>query len=105
MITEQVNGITHSNGQGLAKMSDIEYFQHKMMRNMVQTADEVWVYHSQNRSFESIKNRNGTATILMSFLVSKGIHIRPDVAVLNHDKPTLFRFEDEKDHFLFQLKF
>jgi hypothetical protein len=106
MITEQINGITHSTGQGLAKMSDVEYFQHNFIRSIVQNADEVWVYNPQNRSFECVKNRrSGNATTLMSFLVSRGIHIRPDAAALANGKPPMFRFVDEKDHFLFQLKF
>jgi len=90
----------------LNKMTDIDYFNHKVVSSSIlHKAEEVWSYNPQNRSFECVKNRNGKATILMSFLVSKGIHIRPDVAALNNGKPPRFRFEDDKDHFLFQLKF
>lgn len=104
IISEMINGITHSTGQGLDHMSDEAYAQHKMLRGLFQDAMEVWVYNPVNRSFESVKNKNGSATILMSFLVSKGIHIRPDAARMI-TLPPRFRFVDEKDHFLFQLKF
>ena len=92
-------------GKGISQMTDMEYFKHKLGRSYLQSAHEVWAYNPQNRSFECVKNKNGTSTRLMSFLVSKGIHIRCDVAELNTAMPTRFRFKDEKDHFLFQLKF
>jgi hypothetical protein len=92
-------------GKEIGEMTDMEYFAHKVGRGRLQGAHEVWAYNPQNRSFACVKNKSGTATILMSFLVSKGIHIRPDVAELNTAMPIRFRFVDEKDHFLFQLKF
>lgn len=90
-----------SGGKAVCNMTDVEYFNHKIVRGFLLNAEEVWAYNPQNRSFECFKNRNGKTTMLMSFLISKGIHIRPDATELNN----LFRFESEKDHFLFQLKF
>ena len=92
-------------GKELEDMTDAEYLAVKMDRSMLQAAHEVWAYNPQNRSFECVKNRSGTTTILKTFLASKGINIRCDAATLNTAMPTRFRFEDDKDHFLFQLKF
>jgi hypothetical protein len=85
-------------------VDDLEYFRSKLNRALLNDADEVWAYNPRNRSFEPIKNRRESGTILMSFLVSKGIHIRPDSAQMI-TLPLRFRFVDDKDHFLFELKF
>ncbi len=96
-------------GENIAKMTDIEYFGYKAKRaanrRFLHNSMEVWAYTPQNRAFECIKNRSGTSTILKAFLAGKDINIRCDAAELNTARPTRFRFEDEKDHFLFQLKF
>ncbi len=92
-------------GKDISQMTDMEYFQHKLGRGYLQSAHEVWAYNPQNRSFECVKNKSGTTTILKTFLADKDIKIRCDVAELNTAMPTRFRFKDEKDHFLFQLKF
>jgi len=89
----------------VAEMTDAEYFADKMNRSLLQNAHEVWAYNPQNRSFECVKNKSGTSTMLKTLLESKGINIRCDAAELNTAMPSRFRFEDEKDHFLFQLKF
>jgi len=89
----------------LEDMTDAEYFAVKMNRSLLQNAHEVWAYNSDNRSFECVKNKSGTTTRLKTLLTSKGIHIRCDAAELNTAMPSRYRFEDDKDHFLFQLKF
>ena len=94
-----------SGGEGIGKMTDMQYFAHKMNQSHLRSAHEIWAYTPECRSFECVKNKNGTTTQLKTFLASKGINIRCDAAELNTAMPTRFRFEDEKDHFLFQLKF
>ena len=68
-------------------------------------AHEIWTYNPATRRFDAYKNKNCTTTLLKSFLADKGIHIRCDAAKLNNAAAAAYRFVDDKDHFLFKLKF
>ena len=96
-------------GKSLGDLNDMEYFTLKMnrsfVRDILQMAQEVWAFDNSNRSFESVKNKSGFASLLKSHLANKGINIRCDAATINTGNPVRFRFEDDKDYFLFKLKF
>jgi len=69
-------------------------------------AHEIWTYNPATRRFDAYKNKGGTLPqLLKSFLADKGIHIRPDAASIHDARVTAFRFVDDKDHFLFNLRF
>ena len=69
-------------------------------------AHEIWTYNSATHRFDAYKNKNtGNNTLLKAFFADKGIHIRCDAASLNTAAASACRFEDDKDHFLFQLIF
>jgi len=68
-------------------------------------AHEIWTYNPATRRFDAYKNKSGTTTLLKTFLANKGIHIRPDAASIHDARVTACRFVDDKDHFLFKLKF
>ena len=68
-------------------------------------AHEIWTYNPNTARFDAYKNKGGSNILLKAFLASKGIHIRADVASLDTSAITACRFEDDKDLFLFNLKF
>lgn len=67
-------------------------------------AHEIWLYNRHTRRFEMYKNKSGIDTLLKKFFASKGINLKSDAADMTA-KSISHRFEEEKDHFLFRLKF
>jgi hypothetical protein len=74
-------------------------------RETIYQAHEIWMYSPSTHKFSSYKNRRGEVSLLTSFLADHGINIRCDVAELNISQPSLYCFVDDKDCFLFNLKF
>lgn len=87
------------------ELSNLKYFQSKMIGGLFPNANEAWTYNPQNGWFECIQNKNGTASILKAFLAEKDINIKCTVAELNTARSTRFQFVNKKDNFLFNLKF
>ena len=67
-------------------------------------AHEIWAYNRHTSRFEMYKNKSGIGTLLEKFFASKGINLKCDAADMTA-KSISYRFKDEKDYFLFQLKF
>ena len=63
--------------------------------------DEVWAFKGDR--FVAVKKKcRGRLRALMN---DNNISIRPDAASLNNYAPTIYRFESDKDQFMFKLKF
>ncbi len=71
---------------------------------VIYDAHEIWMYNRATKHFEAYKNRNGVNSLIEEFFASKGITIKCDAADMTA-KSISYRFEEEKDHFLFRLKF
>ena len=61
-------------------------------------------YRSNPTTFQMIKDKTGNHA-LKPFLSKHGINVRIISADINTGKAQIFIFEDDKDHFLFNLKF
>lgn len=68
-------------------------------------AHEIWLYNPHTRKFNAHKNRNGIDSLLMKFFADIGINVKCNAASINTGHPVQYRFESEKDYFLFKLKF
>jgi hypothetical protein len=67
-------------------------------------AHEIWAYNKPTKRFEMYKNKNGSGILLEKFFADKGIKLKCDAADMTA-KAISYRFKDEIDYFLFQLKF
>lgn len=70
----------------------------------VYLANEIWLFNDINNSFNKFKSRFG-GDLLKAFLRDAGISLRVDAACLSTAEPTIFRFKEDQDLFLFKLKF
>ena len=61
-------------------------------------------YRDTPNTFQMIKDRSGNGT-LQSFLAKHGISVCVIAANINTGTPQRFTFVDDKDQFLFNLKF
>lgn len=71
----------------------------------IYNAHEIWFYDHNVHLFTAYKNRNGTLSLLKSYLADKGINVKPDAISIRTGQPSQHRFVDDKDHFLFNLTF
>ena len=71
---------------------------------VIYDAHEIWFYNDHTKAFEAYKNKSGTSTILAAHLEDNGVNIRADAATLA-GQVVLMRFCDEKDEFIFKLKY
>jgi len=69
----------------------------------VSGASEIWTYNMHTRRFSAFKNKSWH--LIKDKLAESGIRIRCDAATIRQAEPTGYRFETEKDYFLFKLKY
>lgn len=71
---------------------------------VIYDAHEIWLYNSHTSRFEMYKNTSGTGILLEEFFANKGIDVKSDAANMTATSIS-YRFKEEKDYFLFRLKF
>ena len=71
----------------------------------VYDAHEIWFYHKHDDRYRFEAYKNKGEGLLEEFLLSHSINIQCSAAHLSNGLPSWFRFVDNKDQFLFNLKF
>jgi hypothetical protein len=70
----------------------------------VQLLHEVWSYNPTTKRFQAFKNR-GLGQGLVQYLAKMGINVKPSAARISDAAAMELRFAEEKDEFLFKLKY
>ena len=71
----------------------------------IHTAHEIWIYSKASQRFRSYKSRCDDAKLLIEFFADHSIKLACSAARISSAAPIEYRFDTDKDLFLFNLKF
>ena len=76
----------------------------KAPRQAIYDAHEIWTYDTETKRFVPYKNRNGCRSLIEEFFAERGISIVCKSSE-KFESMRQYRFKDEKNEFLFNLKY